>query len=97
MGLDRTDVPDAEPIPTFDEGYWVRNLVFYENLNYGDTWVHPTLGGGIAHLVVKALGTQEQIDQWYTPVVEKGLETAFRADRAALRFRHLSGGDHRDA
>ena len=77
VGLDRTDIPDAEPIPTFEEGYWIRNLVFYENLNYGDTWVHPTLGGGIAHLVVKSLGTQEQIDKWYTPVVARGLETAF--------------------
>jgi acyl-CoA dehydrogenase len=77
VGLDRTDIPDAEPIPTFDEGYWIRTLVFYENLNCGDPWVHPTLGGGIAHLVVNGIGTQEQIDKWYTPVVEKGLETAF--------------------
>jgi acyl-CoA dehydrogenase len=77
IGLDRTDMPDAEPIPTFDEGYWVRSLVFYENINYGDTWVHPTLGGGIAHLVVNALGTQEQRDKWYIPVVERGLETGF--------------------
>ncbi len=75
--LGRVDIPDAEPIPTFDEGKWVTKLVIYENINYGDTWVHPTLGGGIGHLVVKSMGTPEQLDKWYTPVVEKGLETGF--------------------
>jgi acyl-CoA dehydrogenase len=51
--------------------------VFYENINYGDIWVHPTLGGGIGHLVVEAMGTDEQIEKWYKPAVERGLPTGF--------------------
>jgi acyl-CoA dehydrogenase len=77
VALGRQDVPDAEPIPTFDEGYWVSNLVFYENINYGDIWVAPVLGGGIGHLTVEAMGTPEQLEKWYRPIVEKRLSTAF--------------------
>lgn len=77
VGLGRQDIPDAEPIPTFEEGHWVADLVFHEAINYGDIWVAPVLGGGIGHLVVASMGTQEQIDKWYTPIVEKGLTTAF--------------------
>ena len=73
----RTDVPDAEPIPTFAEGEKVTMLVYYENLNYGDAWVMSAIGGGIGHLPVKKTGTPAQIDQWYTPVVESGLTTGF--------------------
>lgn len=75
--LGRTDIPDAEPIPTFEEGKWITKLVFTENINYGDTWIHPTLGGGIGHLVVESMGTPEQVARWYTPVVKNGMETAF--------------------
>jgi acyl-CoA dehydrogenase len=77
VGLGRQDIPDAEPIPTFEEGHWVSDLVFHEAINYGDIWVTPVLGGGIGHLVVGSMGTPEQIDKWYTPVVERGLTTAF--------------------
>ncbi|MCJ0949902.1 hypothetical protein F6X56_01455 (plasmid) [Rhodococcus erythropolis] len=75
--LGRIDTAEPDPIPTFDEGYWTSSLVFYENINYGDIWVHPTLGGGIGHLVVESMGTPEQIEKWYTPVVERGLPTGF--------------------
>ena len=62
----------------FDEGYWITKLVFYENINYGDVWVNPVVGGGgIGHLVVQSMGTPEQIDRWYTPVMQGALRTAF--------------------
>jgi acyl-CoA dehydrogenase len=77
VGLGRFDIEDAEPIPTFEEGYWVRSLAFYENINYGDIWVAPTLGGGIGHLTVKAMGTEEQIAKWYDTVVTERLSTGF--------------------
>jgi acyl-CoA dehydrogenase len=75
--LGRHDKPDAEPKPAFEEGSWVSNVVFYENINYGDIWVQSTLGGGIGHLVVDSMGTPEQVEKWYKPVVAGGLTTAF--------------------
>jgi acyl-CoA dehydrogenase len=63
--------------PSFLEGPWVRDLVVHENMNYGDHWIHNVLGVGIGHLVVQLLGTPEQIDRWYLPVIEKGGQTAF--------------------
>jgi acyl-CoA dehydrogenase len=75
--LGRSDREDAEPIPTFEEGHWVTQLVFHEAIHYGDVWVAPTLGGGIGHLVVKAMGTPEQIERWYEPVAAKGTVTGF--------------------
>jgi acyl-CoA dehydrogenase len=75
--IGRSDLPEPDPVPTFEEGYWVRNLVFYEALNYGDIWVQQTLGGGIAHLVVESMGTPEQMEKWYKPAVEKHIPTGF--------------------
>jgi acyl-CoA dehydrogenase len=77
VGLGRQDIVDAEPVPTFEEGHWVTDLVFHEAINYGDIWVAPVLGGGIGHLVVESMGTPEQIDRWYTPIIEKRQSTAF--------------------
>ena len=77
VALGRFDKADAEPIPTFDEGYWVRSVAFYESLNYGDIWVAPTLGGGIGHLTVKAMGTPEQVEKWYDTVISERLSAAF--------------------
>ncbi|WP_217575045.1 acyl-CoA dehydrogenase family protein [Streptomyces sp. GbtcB7] len=75
--LGRVDKPEAGPIPDFDEGYWVTKLVFTESIGYGDIWVSPTLGAGIGHLVVESMGTPEQIEKWYEPVVSAGLPTGF--------------------
>jgi acyl-CoA dehydrogenase len=77
VGIGRQDIPDAEPVPTFEEGHWVTDLVYHEALNYGDIWAGPVIGGGIGHLVVQSMGTPEQVDKWYTPVVKLGLTTAF--------------------
>lgn len=70
-------VRDGEPAPKFDEGYWTTMLTIYENVSYGDIWAIPRLGNGIGHLVVNAMGTQEQIDRWYKPVVNSHTVTAF--------------------
>jgi acyl-CoA dehydrogenase len=75
--IGRTDIPNAPPIPTFIDGEKVTKLVYYENVNYGDPWVMSAIGGGIGHLPVKTIGTPEQIDKWYKPVVASGLVTGF--------------------
>lgn len=61
----------------FDDGYWVKNLVTTEALAYGDHWVSFVLGNGIGHLVVRGMGTPEQIERWYDPIASKGGITAF--------------------
>jgi acyl-CoA dehydrogenase len=75
--LGRADRPDLGQVPTFEDGKWITKLAFYEALNYGDVWVHPTLGGGIGELVVKSLGTPKQIAEWYDPIVQRGGDTGF--------------------
>ena len=71
------NVKNGEPAPAFDEGNWITHLLINESIAYGDTWVIPRLGNGIGHLVVEGMGTPEQIDKWYTPIVETGQVTAF--------------------
>jgi acyl-CoA dehydrogenase len=75
--LGRSDRRDIGPPPKFAEGRWVRELVTTESLNYGDHWISNVLGSGIGHLVVKLMGTPEQIERWYQPVIEQGGQTAF--------------------
>src|SRR5690606_2069585 len=71
------DRPDLGQVPEFEDGKWITKLAFYEALNYGDVWVHPTLGGGIGELVVKSLGTPKQIAEWHDPIVQRGGDTGF--------------------
>lgn len=69
---------DNDLAHAFDEGRWVSALVAYENLNYGDTWLQPLLGGGIGYLVVEAMGTDTQISRWGSKQVStEGLMTGF--------------------
>ena len=63
--------------PAFAEGKWVRDLVVTESLTYGDHWISNVIGAAIGHLVVKLMGTPEQIDKWYRPIVDNGGQTAF--------------------
>lgn len=74
--LGRWDKPD-DKVPTFDEGDWIRELVITESIQYGDTWPYWTIGAGIGHLVVKLMGTPEQIERWYDPIARGGGQTAF--------------------
>ena len=75
--LGRADRPELGQVPEFEDGKWITKLAFYEALNYGDVWVHPTLGGGIGELVVKSLGTPKQVAEWYDPIVQRGGDTGF--------------------
>jgi acyl-CoA dehydrogenase len=75
--LGRYDQPGADPFPEFSDGYWVSRLAFYEACAYGDIWVAQAIGNGIGHLVVQAMGTVEQVEKWYTPVLQFGWTTGF--------------------
>jgi len=70
-------VQDGAPAPDFDEGYWVTQMTIYENISYGDIWANARLGNGIGHLVVNAMGTPEQVERWYTDVINSTTITAF--------------------
>jgi acyl-CoA dehydrogenase len=70
-------VRDGEATPTFEEGPWITKLVIYDNVSYGDVWAIPRLGNGIGHLVVQAMGTPEQVEKWYDPVVNSSTVTGF--------------------
>jgi acyl-CoA dehydrogenase len=75
--LGRTDKGTVDSIPTFHEGRWAAELVFYENLNYGDVWPLALLNTNIGHLVVEASGTPEQVERWYRPAAENGVLWSF--------------------
>jgi len=77
VSLGRSDPRRDMERVQFGDGYWVRNLITSESLAYGDIWVSGVLGDGIGHLVVKAMGTPEQIERWYEPIVHDGGITAF--------------------
>jgi len=77
VAISRTDRRDVAPQPDFAEGKWVRDLVVTENLNYGDHWISTLTGNGIGHLVVQLMGTPEQVETWYRPIVDGGGVAAF--------------------
>ena len=77
VGVGSPNVRNGEPPPAFDEGYWITHLVIHENVSYGDLWVIPKMGNGIGHLVIEAMGTPEQVEKWYKPIVHSGNVTAF--------------------
>jgi acyl-CoA dehydrogenase len=68
---------DRSEAARFPEGRWVRELVVTESINYGDLWVGDVIGSGIGHLVVRLMGTPDQIQRWYQPVLETGGPTGF--------------------
>lgn len=69
--LDTCPVPLGRPDkeddarPTFEEGYWVAQLVYYENLCYGDLWAVPLMSNGLGPVVVEGMGTTSQREKWY--------------------------------
>ncbi|MFG2039846.1 acyl-CoA dehydrogenase family protein [Dactylosporangium sp. NPDC048998] len=75
--LGRAGKGEADALPRVPDGEWIRALVFHESLNYGDPWMYGSVGNGIGHLVVEAMGTPEQIERWYDPVVRDGTCTGF--------------------
>jgi acyl-CoA dehydrogenase len=77
VAITRHDRRDVPPVPRFSDGKWIRELHVTESLCYGDIWVNDVVGQGIGHLTVKLMGTAEQIERWYRPIVEKGGVAAF--------------------
>ncbi|MER6830731.1 acyl-CoA dehydrogenase family protein [Streptosporangium sp. NPDC000563] len=87
-------------LPKFPDGELMRVMAQYEGLNYGDTWAQSYVSGGIGHVVVSLLGTPEQIDRWYEPVVRGGGVTGFGlsepgagSDTSGLVTRAVRDGD----
>ncbi len=74
--IGRIDI-EGDSLPVFPDGYWVGQIAFYESLNYGDVWAAPLLSRGIGQLVVDAMGTPEQVERWYDPVLAGALNTGF--------------------
>lgn len=77
VAITRHDRRDVPPPPHFADGKWIRELHVTESICYGDIWVNDVVGQGIGHLTVKLMGTAEQIERWYRPIVEKGGVAAF--------------------
>ncbi len=77
VGVGRRDIPDGLPIPRFPEGDWVTSAVKYEAMSAGDGWGNSLVGHGIGELVVKALGTPEQVERWYEPAHRDNIGNCF--------------------
>lgn len=75
--IKRHDRRDLPPVPKFEEGSWVRELAATEAICFGDIWVEDVIGSGIGHLTVKLMGTPEQRDRWYVPIVKVGGQASF--------------------
>ncbi len=84
VALSRNSSGRQAPQPDFAEGKWIRDLVMTENLNYGDHWISNVTGTGIGHLVVRMMGTPEQVERWYRPIVRDGGQTAFGLTEAGF-------------
>jgi acyl-CoA dehydrogenase len=91
--LGRTDKAKLDRIPIFPEGRWTSELVFYENLNYGDLWPLALPNTNIGHLVVEATGTPEQVERWYRPAAENGVIWSSRS-LSGVRIGHFAGCHH---
>lgn len=75
--IKRHDRRDLAPVPRFEEGSWVRELASTEAICFGDIWVEDVIGSGIGHLTVQLMGTPDQAERWYRPIVEVGGQAAF--------------------
>jgi acyl-CoA dehydrogenase len=67
----------GDGLPDMKEGYDLVRSVWYENVLYSDAWLSEALNPGIGHQVVRAIGTPEQVDHWYRPIVDEGRRSGF--------------------
>jgi len=74
--LRRYDRPGSV-LPSFPDGDGIRDLVFYEVASYGDAWLSEAMNAGIGHVVVKLMGTPDQVEKWYDPIAAGDGRTAF--------------------
>jgi acyl-CoA dehydrogenase len=77
VALTHHDRRNVAPMPNFSDGRWVKELYLTEAFCYGDIWVNDVVGQGIGHLTVKLMGTPEQTERWYRPIVDHGGVAAF--------------------
>jgi acyl-CoA dehydrogenase len=81
--LDTAPVPigrmgrPGDALPDMPDGYDLVKTVWYESVTYADVWLSEALNPGLGHQVVKAIGTPEQVERWYTPIVTEGQRTGF--------------------
>jgi acyl-CoA dehydrogenase len=79
--LDTAPVPlvdrPGDVMPDFDEGLKVQRLVWAESVMYSDCWLYESMNQGLGHFVVQAIGTPEQVERWYDPIVRQGGRTGF--------------------
>jgi acyl-CoA dehydrogenase len=67
----------GDGLPKMKEGYDLVRSVWYENVFYSDAWLSEALNPGIGHQVVRAIGTPDQVERWYQPIVEQGRRSGF--------------------
>lgn len=79
--LDTSPVPLVDRVgdtmPEFVEGTKVQRLVWAESVMYADCWLYESMNQGLGHAVVQAIGTPEQVERWYVPIVTRGGRTGF--------------------
>ncbi|MGW1785652.1 acyl-CoA dehydrogenase family protein [Streptomyces sp. NPDC002143] len=74
--LGREELPE-DTLPDFPDGPGTRAAIWYENVAYSDMWLSESLNRGVGHFVVKAIGTPEQVERWWDPVIANGGKTGF--------------------
>jgi acyl-CoA dehydrogenase len=85
--LDTCPVPLREGtvgdlLPQFSDTLGIRTAVWHETFAYADMWVMGALQKGLGHVVVKAIGTPEQVRRWHDPIIESGAYTGFALSEA---------------
>lgn len=69
--LERIDI-ETPPMPSYPDGDDIRHLALLEAVTYADPWVFEAMNRGMGHLVVKEIGTPEQIRRWHDPIMLAG-------------------------
>lgn len=74
--LGREEFP-GDALPDVPDGPGPRAVIWFESIAYSDMWLMESLNRGVGHFVVKAIGTPEQVERWWDPVIAKGGKTGF--------------------
>lgn len=74
--LGRDDVA-GDRLPEFPDGAGPRGVVWHQSIAFGDVWIFEALARGLSHLVVRNIGTPEQIARWHDPIIKHGGCTGF--------------------
>jgi acyl-CoA dehydrogenase len=85
--LDTCPVPLRESsrdelLADYPDGPGAVTAIWHESFAYADMWVLGALQKGLGHVVVQAIGTPEQRQRWYDPVIRSGGFTGFALSEA---------------